>query len=207
MEIALDHWLDKNPSFRLEDLMSAFPWIRKELAQEEISFWLAHDFIQFDGVKYTQKTKNPRESLIFLDIDGVLNHLGSKKIDDTNLLHLSKMVHRTKAKIILVSSWKQGWSKDNKDLQDDDANDLDAKLAEFGLSIYDKGSMYLGKRSLAIIDCAMRFNTTSFVILDDERRHYERTPLERYLVQTRYNEGGLNADLAEIAVNKLINLH
>lgn len=45
--------------------------------------------------------------VIFLDIDGVLNYMGSQLIDANCLANLKFIVKETGAKIVLISTWKQ----------------------------------------------------------------------------------------------------
>ena len=60
--------------------------------------------------------------LLFLDIDGVLNckataysPIGVRDIDNDKLLLLKRIIEATEAKILLISSWKEGWySNPNK---------------------------------------------------------------------------------------------
>ena len=45
--------------------------------------------------------------IIFLDIDGVLNYMGSNLIDESCLKQLRRVAVETGAKIVLISTWKQ----------------------------------------------------------------------------------------------------
>ena len=54
--------------------------------------------------------------IIFLDIDGVLNYMGSNLIDKSCLKQLRRVVEKTGAKIVLISTWKQ--FLDNEILKD-----------------------------------------------------------------------------------------
>ncbi len=56
---------------------------------------------------------------LFVDIDGVLNHSKSKDaIDSECLRNLSQIIKKTDACIILISSWRHGWSKDEKEFNE-----------------------------------------------------------------------------------------
>lgn len=140
--------------------------------------------------------------LIFLDIDGVLNHRkGNDAICEECLNNLAKIVEATKGIIILTSSWKSGWNKDNKAIQDDDANYLDERLKEKGLYIYDKSSRNGMTRLFEIIDWVMKFNTNRFLILDDDYGHYKDIcEIEKHLILTDYYDGGLNKTLTKQAI-------
>ena len=70
--------------------------------------------------------------VIYLDIDGVLNSTftterleGVVGIDDELLSNLKSIVDYTGAKIVLISSWKNGWEKNDKHLQNAFGNYLD----------------------------------------------------------------------------------
>ena len=199
IEKAINHWIDNNPISSLDLL----PWMNLRLKEEEIQFWIENDIIDNH---LNRTTKSIKQRIVFLDVDGVLNHSKSKDaIDSICLENLRYIVKKTGAIIILVSSWKCGWFKDDKSRQDDDANYLDKRLDEVGLNIFDKSSRYASGRFLEVVDWVMRFNTTSFVILDDDYGHYTGTPLECFCVKTNYYNGGLTKELADIAIEKLLN--
>ena len=62
--------------------------------------------------------------IIFLDIDGVLNCVTTKEripgsklllgMEDIKIRYLKEIVDRTDAKIVLTSTWKVDWFKDDK---------------------------------------------------------------------------------------------
>lgn len=189
VSIAINNFIDNH---QIKDL-DIFPWMNRKLKEEEISFWIENGYIN-KKLKRTNKKSNVK--LLFLDIDGVLNYSDSKyAIDDICLRNLSKIIKETNAKIILISSWKSGWFKDNKSIQDDDANYLDKRLKDVGIEIYDKSSRNASGRSIEIIDWVMKFNTNSFVILDDDSGHYKSTTLEKHFVKASWYENGLNIEL------------
>lgn len=75
--------------------------------------------------------------VIFLDVDGVLNTPSSESrcgeyigIDDEKVEKLKKIVEKTKTEIVLVSTWKKYWRKEEKlkPLQGYLATYLDEKL-------------------------------------------------------------------------------
>ena len=86
-----------------------------------------------------------RIKIIFLDIDGVLNCANSNSrcgsyigIDDEKVKALLEIVEQTGAKIVLCSSWKDGWDPINKQEQYYHANYLDKKLKKGGLYAFAK---------------------------------------------------------------------
>ena len=77
-------------------------------------------------------------NIVFLDVDGVLNNIGTTDIsmincccgiDDKNLEQLKRLINETHSKIVLSSDWR---------LDDDLEKFLISRLSEHGLSIYDK---------------------------------------------------------------------
>ena len=56
--------------------------------------------------------------VLFLDIDGVLNSCNTKAkvgferaIEEDKIVLLEEIVERTKAEIVLISSWRENWYK------------------------------------------------------------------------------------------------
>ena len=195
--IAVDRYIDKNPAFSLQKLRETFPWINAALAEEMAATWAERGLMVREG-DTLRRTDAPSDAkLIFLDIDGVLNHVkGDAQIDTVCLRNLKRVVDATGAEIILISSWRLGWFKDDKSHQSDDANYLDSRLAEVGLSIMDKASILTGSRILAVVDWVMRTNASSWVILDDEALQYREEPFKDHVVATEYLGGGLTEGLA-----------
>lgn len=63
--------------------------------------------------------------IIFLDIDGVLNYMGSSVLDNTCVENLRYLVSETGAKIVLISTWKQFLDGNIlKDLSDKDKKEF-----------------------------------------------------------------------------------
>lgn len=157
--------------------------------------------------------------LIFLDVDGVLNCHSTKDrcyqyigIEDTKVSLLKEIVDKTKARIVLVSSWKFRWYKEIflKDEQDELANYLDEKLNKQRLVIFDKTNDYdcldRGEGILSYIAHLKRkgVEVYSFVILDDELFDYKQTKLMNRLVQTSYDKDGLNKRHVSRVISKLM---
>ena len=199
LEDALKHWIDHHSVLDLDSI----PWMNSRLKDEEIKFWLQNGIID-EKLKRTKL--HTKQAIVFLDVDGVLNHIDSDDaIDEKCAKNLQKIVNETKAIIILVSSWKCGWFKEDKKRQDDDANYLDSRLGMLGINIFDKSSRYAGGRLLEVVDWIMRFNASSFVVLDDDFGHYKSTPLEPFCVTTSYYDGGLTEELSDKAITLLLN--
>ena len=77
--------------------------------------------------------------VIFLDVDGVLNHENSEYgLEQSHIAQLHRLVSATGAQLVLISTWKKQWYADEKEKQDDYANFLDYQLAKWSLKISDK---------------------------------------------------------------------
>ena len=115
--------------------------------------------------------------VIFLDIDGVLNCITTKEripgsnlllgIEDVKLSYLKEIVNNTDAKIILTSTWKVDWFKDEKDKNGKYGIYLDSKFDKNGLEIYDKTSYHVQNRGSEIYEYLNQNNITGYVIIDD----------------------------------------
>lgn len=140
--------------------------------------------------------------VIFLDIDGVLNTPSSESrcgeyigIDDEKVEKLKKIVEKTKAEIVLISTWKKYWRKEEKlkPLQDYSANYLDEKLAKQGLKAIDKTKDKLDGRYLSrgesILEYVCRNNVENYIILDDCQFDYDGCGIADKLVKTSQIEG------------------
>ena len=154
--------------------------------------------------------------VIFLDIDGVLNTPSSESrcgeyigIDDDKTKLLADIIKRTKAEIVLISTWKKYWRKEEKlkPLQDYSATYLDEKLKKFGIKAADKTKdksegKYLS-RGEGILEYIERNKVENYVILDDFQFDYDGLGLTDYLIKTKQTEGLTKAQ-AEKACEKLL---
>lgn len=158
--------------------------------------------------------------VIFLDVDGVLNDNktaerlhGMYFVDDEKVERLKTIVFHTGAKLVLSSSWREGWY-DQEAGEETEARDmyeaLVDKLAEYGLELYDKTERHEHgtNRGDEIVhwldDQEMQFRTIDgFIILDDlPPRHFGRYLSER-LIQTDFYNGGLTPRLAGRTITML----
>ena len=139
---------------------------------------------------------------IFLDIDGVLNTPSSESrcgeyigIDDEKVENLKKIVENTKAEIVLISTWKKYWRKEEKlkSLQDYSANYLDEKLAKQGLKAVDKTKDKSDGRYLShgesVLEYVCRNSVENYIILDDCQFDYDGCGIADKLVKTKQIEG------------------
>ena len=154
---------------------------------------------------------------IFLDVDGVLNCRTTtdlcgvyRGIEDKKVFLLKMLQTISHAKIVLISTWKYEWYKDNKSAQDFLANYLDKKLAKQGLKIFDKAEdSYFGLRGEGVLEYIENLQNEGilvekYVILDDEMFDYESSELIDHVVKTDFEENGLEAKHIEKAVKLLI---
>ena len=148
---------------------------------------------------------------IFLDMDGVLNNSKTKAagkdliaIDDGNVRNLKKIIKKTCAEIVLVSSWKECWNKKENYNQGHLADEINEKLSRFGLSVYDKteGGVFFG-RGKGVLDYVSAHDTESFVIIDDSASDYFEKGLFDRWVRTDGENGGLTSELADKAIRIL----
>ncbi len=140
--------------------------------------------------------------VIFLDIDGVLNTPSSESrcgeyigIDDEKVEKLKRIIEKTKVEIVLISTWKKYWRKEEKlkPLQDYSATYLDEKLAKQWLKAIDKtkdkaDGRYLS-RGESILEYVYRNNVENYIILDDCQFDYDGCDLSDKLIKTNQTEG------------------
>lgn len=146
--------------------------------------------------------------IIFLDIDGVLNgNLFVPKddragvlIDDTRLDLIKHIVDATDAKIVLSSSWREHWEKNETEC-DDTGRKINEIFAAKGLSVFDKTSKYHNDRKQEIIDWLQEHpDVSDFVVIDDG--FFEEEILKNHFVLTSKLRFGIDED----DVNKAISI-
>ena len=143
--------------------------------------------------------------------DGVLNSVDSEDIyrgfiglDYSGIKLLKEIVDATGAEIVLVSTWKLSWEKDNKSRPDGLGAYLDQRLAEEGMVIVDKTGGSMAERGHGIVDWLSENPTESWIVLDDEIfEDYEECGIMPHLVKTSFYDGGLKEKHVEMAINLL----
>ena len=164
------------------------------------------------------------KTVIFLDIDGVLNSYGCEDrigsivgVEDEKIGYLKEIADYLDAEIVLSSSWRQYWKKE---LLTDGVNNwkgrspfrygryLNIKLAKHGLKITDKTeTLHWRNRALEILAYLNSHpDIDRFVILDDEDFFWEKHGLTKHWVSTfRWNmfcfDEGLTPDIVEYIKN------
>lgn len=154
------------------------------------------------------------KKVIFLDIDGVLNTSYTKHrdeaLDDFRLDYLAKIVNKTRAKIVLTSTWRYNLSKSLFSFKayNNSAKSLIESLKERGLKI----SALLpdtpnNRRAEDIAEFIEKHKVTHFVILDDELFNYESLKLSNNLLRTSfYEENELDAGLTQKMIRQAVQI-
>src|SRR5574344_2699208 len=120
--------------------------------------------------------------VIFLDIDGVLNHNGCRNlemgyyfVEDDLILKLKKIVDDTGAKVVLSSTWREGWNDLRYGINTIEARlfkKLNHKLSNYGITFISKTPIlengYRGEEIDLWLHNWKGEPIDSFVILDDD---------------------------------------
>ena len=154
------------------------------------------------------------KKVIFLDIDGVLNTSYTKYRDDIldefRLDYLAKIVNKTRATIVLTSTWRYNLSKSLFSFKayNNSTKKLIESLKERGLKI----SALLpdtpnNRRAEDISEFIKKHKVTNFVILDDELFNYESLKLSNNLLRTSfYEEDELDAGLTQKMIRQAVQI-
>lgn len=132
---------------------------------------------------------------IFLDIDGVLNSSGSKKllfnsIDEELLNVFQGLVERTKAEVIIISSRRRYF---------DDREILQKCFASVNVEIsFLDDDIICKKRSDEILTYLKRKSFSKIVIVDDLDLGYSDSTLSKYFVQVNGTIGLSDLDCTKI---------
>ena len=114
-------------------------------------------------------------NIIFLDIDGVLNTIKTEElapsgfigVEDILIENLKKIIEKTNAKIVLISTWKNEWSK-SIGYKGEDFKYLEQRLNEFNITIFDKTNDCIYNRGEGIKKYLYYHpEITNWVVIDD----------------------------------------
>ena len=174
--------------------------------------------------------------IIFLDIDGVLNGYNRftgfcyKVFSKLHLLKfvkrhydlfgirthkvkiLSKIVKKTGAKVVISSSWRNGWFQPYEK-KDERQKELQDKLEKFNITVIGiTPCLKSGERGLEIKQWLEKYNdiVDSFVILDDEKFDIEKYYQKELVLtsKTGYIKGAWyeNTGLKRKHIKEVINI-
>lgn len=150
--------------------------------------------------------------IIFLDIDGVLNHQHTKErihgclgIDPIRVNRLAKIVKETGAQVVLTSTWKMDWKPctDSSELNVYGQYMVNALLQE-DIHIFDKTVDDGMNRGEGILTWLNNYPVESFVILDDELFDYRKCELLPHVVKSTFYEA--DGGLCDIHVSQAIQI-
>ena len=147
--------------------------------------------------------------IVLLDVDGVLNNRHTRTVtfdgwcfvDDFLVARLKRIIDATGAKIVLSSTWRDGWNREDESKNAPFFNQLRDKLKEYGMEIWDALPLPLRpNRGLAIaewFELHKDLDIESFIILDD---WYDMGIYRDHLIWINGNIGLTDEDVAE-AIN------
>ena len=137
--------------------------------------------------------------IIFLDIDGVLNHENSEYgLEQSHIAQLHRLVSATNAQLVLTSTWKKQWYIDEKEKQDEYANFLDYQLAKWNLKISDKTIDDVIDRGQGIKAYVAEHKIEQYIILDDFVFPDYDDEIKRHLILIDGKKGLQSEDVARI---------
>ena len=150
--------------------------------------------------------------VIFLDVDGVINDAvtedrtpdGFIGLCTAMIVNLARVVEKTDAKIVLVSTWKSEWDELEENRTPDGAY-LDKRLKEHDIVISDKTADRVSDRGNGIVTWLKNHpEVKNWIVLDDDVFFdYAHLGIMPHLIRTRFCYGGLTAELADQAIAKL----
>lgn len=137
-------------------------------------------------------------TVIFLDVDGVLNTrntidrcCGYTGIEDSKVALLAELVSNLEAEIVLTSTWREEWD-------DEMGQYLRTKLDNYGLVISAMTPMISHrKRCLEVKEWLKTHKIDKMIILDDMDFGWSDHGLEKYWVETDWYNNGLTADIVD----------
>lgn len=152
-----------------------------------------------------QKSQMNKTKYIFLDIDGVLNTEDSWKIpyqvSDSRVALLSDLCKQTKAKIILISTWKTGFSSEYESCTEQIKSLRDC-LKQYDIRIHDITPSLKGRSRDDEIERYLYFHPCdAYVILDDDMSIYKKTK-NMIKVNAKVGLTSQNIKEAKVMLNK-----
>jgi len=149
--------------------------------------------------------------VIFLDFDGVLNYDKYVRncsaygviIDPCKMILLKQIIDATAAKIVLSTSWREHWDKENENC-DSTGVKLNEIFKKYGLEIFDKTPKLYTSREEEIKAWLNRCpDVKNFVVLDDG--FLSADFLNRHFIKTSNYFDGLDETDVKKAIEILNN--
>lgn len=140
--------------------------------------------------------------IIFLDIDGVLNHKGTRVGDFIDLKcfgHLIDIITKTGSEVVIISSWRQVW---DKEIENNPCVVLKELFAEYKVEVRAVANPASWDRPKDVRDFIEENEISSYIILDDDP--YDYSEFGDRWVQPCYWSNGLTQELAEKAISLLL---
>lgn len=114
---------------------------------------------------------------IFLDIDGVLNTSSQWRrpysLNNDCVREFCRYVKQVKGRVVLTSSWRAGFDGPGNINNTKQIKQLEAELAKYGISIYDKTPILTGRTRDKEIDRYLYFHPDNqYIIIDDDVTEY-----------------------------------
>ena len=117
-------------------------------------------------------------NLIFCDVDGVLNNHHTRIttsdgwcfVEDHLVARLKKLIDLSGARLVLSSTWREGWNQEDESKNDISFTELRNKFKEFGIEIFDRTGDMRQHRWQSIKEYFERLREDPiehYVILDD----------------------------------------
>lgn len=153
--------------------------------------------------------------VIFLDIDGVLNTSFTKErqgvIDEFRVAYLAEVVHKTRAKIVLTSTWRYNFDRGIFSLKpiSKSTKELVKTLKKHKVKISDLlPDTPNDQRAEDIFNYIQKHHVTQFIILDDELFTYQPLSLDKHLVRTKFDardekDTGFTKEMIQISIELL----
>lgn len=148
--------------------------------------------------------KEPRqkEKIIFLDIDGVMNHEHSEEDMDSNCLYeLKQIVDATGAKIVLTSSWRLYFLRGD---ENPIKKYFEGRLKLYGMELYDvTPNIENVKRADEIKSWLKEHKNVSAYLILDDCMFPGFAKMKDHICLTDWSDGGLTRKYRERAIEIL----
>lgn len=143
--------------------------------------------------------------LLFLDVDGVLSSFGLHGLSSTHLDLFAQVVHKTGAEVVLSSTWRLPYGREQRMRLQQELYKRDIEL--FGMTpvlehpivpgVLYKGFLRGDEIQAYLTAASRRNNITSFAILDDDPND-EMGALKPHLVKCDGHAGLTEKEVAQL---------